>query len=97
MRTAVQARRIVTPMPAASAATNNATLSPSVEAKADAMRPVPRATPEVQTSACRMRTWRSVPTTGSSCSSHARMPVSATASAMVEVVSLAASYLTCRR
>ena len=38
-----------------------------------------------------------VPMTGSSCSSHARIPVSATASAMVAVDSFAASYFTCSR
>jgi len=35
-----------------------------------------------------------LPTIGSSCSSQARIPVSATASAIVAVVSFAASYFT---
>ena len=60
-------------------------------------RPAAKAAPDAQTSVRCQRAALPVPMTGSSCSSQARMPASATAAVMVEVDSLAASYFTCSR
>src|SRR5687767_14950261 len=64
--------------------------------RADARSPAPSVAPEATTRRHRHAAtpWAA---SGSSCSSHIRMPVSPIASTRVDVVSLAASYFTCSR
>src|SRR5687768_7655022 len=93
-RAAVSARRAGYTAPARVASRYNG--ADAGESSVEASQPVTRAAPDRPIRRVRHSSTAGV-ATGSSCSSHIRMPVSPIASTSAAVVSFAASYFTCKR
>ena len=96
-RAAIHALRSVSVAPNTIEAANVARTAQNGAASASSTKPAANVAPAIQRNSRRRRAASSPTAIGSSCSSHARMPASATASAMVDADSFAASYFTCSR